>query len=367
MQPSTPPLRVGLIGAGGISQVHVPAWRSLGAQVSVHSLHGADALAAAHGLTAVASLDDLWDRVDVVDIVTPTHTHADLALAAIARGKQVVCEKPLARTTAAAHEVVSAAAEAGVHLFPAHVVRYFPAYARAHAAVTSGRIGRVAVCRFRRMSAAPTADWFFDEERSGGIVLDQMIHDLDQAEWFAGPAVSVFAQSITRADDGGGRVASATVTLTHASGAISQCYSVWGHPHLPFSSSFHIAGDAGVLSHDSARQDGTRVQVADPRSGGYLPPVDVAASPYTAEIVDFAAAIAGEGPARVSAADGARAVQVAEAVLSSVRTGEEVDIPQAGGAAPGRPVGGDTEVPQAGDAGPGATAVPAAEQREEER
>ena len=327
MQPSTPPLRVGLIGAGGISRVHAPAWRSLGAEVSVYSLTGAADLADAHGLSPVSSLEDLWDRVEVVDILTPTHTHADLALAAIARGKHVVCEKPLARSAAAAAEVVSAAEAAGVHLFPAHVVRYFPAYARAHAAVAAGRIGRVAVCRFRRMSAAPTSDWFFDEERSGGIVLDQMIHDLDQAEWFAGPAVSVFARSVARTDDGGARAASATVTLTHASGAISQCYGVWGHPQLPFSSSFHIAGDAGVLSHDSARQDGTRVQVSQPRSGGYLPPTDVASSPYTAEIVDFAAAITSGQPASVTGADGARAVQVAEAVLSSIGTGEVVELP----------------------------------------
>lgn len=333
---STPaPLRVGLIGAGNISRVHAPAWRSLGAEVLVHSVHGAEELAQAHGLRQVDRLDELWDQVDLVDIVTPTHTHADLALAAIARGKHVVCEKPLARTAAAAEEVVAAARVAGVRLFPAHVVRYFPAYARAHAAVTAGKIGQVAVCRFRRMSAAPRADWFFDEETSGGIVLDQMIHDLDQAEWFAGPAVRTFARSVTRTDSADVRAASATVTLTHASGAISQCYGVWGHPTLPFSSSFDIAGDAGVLRHDSARQDGTRVQVTEQQSGGYLPPSNVATSPYTAEIVDFAAAITTGGDAQVTGADGARAVQVAEAVLTSLRTGDVVEIgpPPASGAA----------------------------------
>lgn len=327
MHSSPAPLRVGLIGAGSISRVHAPAWRSLGADVVVHSLHGADDLAQAHGLRLVGSLDELWGQVDVVDIVTPTHTHADLALAAIARGKHVVCEKPLARTAAAAAEVVAAAQAAGVRLFPAHVVRYFPAYARAHAAVSAGKIGQIAVCRFRRMSAAPRADWFFDEETSGGIVLDQMIHDLDQAEWFAGPAVSAFARSVTRTDSHDVRAASATVTLTHASGAISQCYGVWGHPGLPFSSSFDIAGDSGVLRYDSARQDSTRVRVPERQSGGYLPPVDVGRSPYTAEIVDFAGAIAADSEAQVSGADGARAVQVAEAVLASIRTGEQVEIP----------------------------------------
>src|SRR5699024_9643048 len=129
----------------------------------------------------VDSLTDLWPQVDLVDIVTPTGTHAEIALAAIAQGKHVVCEKPLARTSVAATEMVRAATEAGVHLFPAHVVRYFPAYTAARAAISGGAIGTVAVSRFRRMSAAPTAPWFFDEVASGGIVMDQMIHDLDQA------------------------------------------------------------------------------------------------------------------------------------------------------------------------------------------
>lgn len=330
MDTSPTPLRVGLIGAGGISRAHAPAWRSLGAEVSVYSEHGGNTLAERYGLRPVDSLETLLDEVDVVDIVTPTHTHAELALAAIARGKHVVCEKPLARTAAAAAEVVTAAQDADVRLFPAHVVRYFPAYARAHAAVTAGRIGTVAVCRFRRMSAAPKMDWFFDEESSGGIVLDQMIHDLDQAEWFAGPAVSVFARSVTRTGERG-RAASATVTLTHASGAISQCYGVWGHPGLPFSSSFHIAGDGGVLSHDSARQDSARVFVTEEVGGGYLPPVDVGASPYTMEIADFAQAIGSGVDAAVTGQDGARAVQVAEAVLASIRAEEPVEIAAPGG------------------------------------
>ncbi|UFU06445.1 Gfo/Idh/MocA family protein [Ruania halotolerans] len=328
------PLRVGLIGAGGIAGVHAPAWHSLGADLVVHSLHGGDALAQQYGASTAASLDDLWPQVDVVDIITPTATHAEIALAAIAAGKHVVCEKPLARTAAQAQQIVDSARNAGVRLFPAHVVRYFPAYAAAYAAVQAGRIGQVAVSRFRRMSAAPAAPWFFDEAVSGGIVMDQMIHDLDQAAWISGAVTEVFARSITRADDGV-RTASATVTLTHSSGAISHVYGVWGHAHLPFSSSFEIAGSEGVLRHDSARDDAVRLALPPtPEVGGYLPAVDVSTSPYTAEIEDFVRVIRAGGSAQVSGNDGVTAVRLAEAANESIRTGAVVALSATFDAAP---------------------------------
>ncbi|WP_159618617.1 Gfo/Idh/MocA family protein [Ruania rhizosphaerae] len=319
------PLRVGLIGAGGIAGVHAPAWRSLGADLVVHSLHGADDLAQRHGASTADSLDDLLARVDVVGILTPTATHAEIALAAIAAGKHVVCEKPLARTADQAQQIVDAAERADVRLFPAHVVRYFPAYAAAHASVTAGRIGQVAVSRFRRASAAPASPWFFDEAVSGGIVMDQMIHDLDQALWLAGAVTHVFARSVTRTDDGV-RTASATVTLTHGSGAISHVHGVWGHAHLPFSSSFEIAGSEGLLRHDSAREDAVRLHLPPAPGGGYLPEVDVMDSPYTAEIVDFAAALREGREATVTGLDGVHAVRLAEAANESIRTGAVVEI-----------------------------------------
>lgn len=327
MDRSPASLRVGLIGAGGISAVHAAAWHHLGATVLVYSRDGAGQLAAQYGFEAVPSLAELWDRVDVVDIVTPTPTHHDFTLEAIERGKHVVCEKPLARTGAQADEMVRAAARAGVQLFPGHVVRYFPEYARARESVSAGRIGTVATCRFRRVSAAPGQDWFFDEAASGGIVMDQMIHDIDQAELFAGPVTEVFARSVAGTGSSG-PVASAAVTLRHAGGAISQCYGVWGPAHLPFGTSFLIAGDGGILGHDSATDDSVRVMTAPTRTdGGYLPPGDGASSPYTTQIADFATCLTSGAAPRVTAADGARAIHLAEAALASIREQAPVAVP----------------------------------------
>ncbi|WP_223690147.1 Gfo/Idh/MocA family protein [Leifsonia poae] len=322
-------LRVGLIGAGGISHVHAAAWRELGARVSVHSHVGAEALAEQYGFTLAPSLDELLAAVDIVDIVTPSNTHRDLALAAIAAGKHVVCEKPLATTAEAAREIVAAAQAAGVQVYPAHVVRFFPDYSKVEEQVTAGRIGTPAVLRFVRGGEAPrSGSWFFDESAGGGIVLDQMIHDLDQALWLAGPVTEVYAvQSPASVNGRVPEVVTAHVVLTHAGGAISHVQGTWGARGTVFRTSADIAGTAGVLAIDSGIDTPTLLEV--PENGdahGYLPPAAHAESPYTTQLREIAEAFAGGPVPRVTPADGIRAVALAEAAAESLRTGRVVGV-----------------------------------------
>ncbi len=109
----------------------------------------------------------LLGQVDAVDICTPTDTHADIAVRAAAAGRHVICEKPLERTHAQGQRIIDACAEAGVHLFVAHVVRYFGEYATAQAAVAGGEIGSPAVLRLTRSGARPEwATWLHNEQRA---------------------------------------------------------------------------------------------------------------------------------------------------------------------------------------------------------
>src|SRR3954469_22744210 len=88
--------RVGVVGAGNITSLHVPFWQRLGWEVSVHALEGAPALAERYGIDVQPTLDALLGGVDVVDVCTPSATHAAVAQAAVRRGVPVVCEKPMA-------------------------------------------------------------------------------------------------------------------------------------------------------------------------------------------------------------------------------------------------------------------------------
>ena len=321
-------LRVGLIGAGGISRVHADAWRALGAQGFVTSFQGAEAIAGEYGFQVVAELDDLLGLVDVVDIVTPSSSHAALALRAIAAGRHVVCEKPLAATAEEAQSVADAALEAGVRLFPAHVVRYFGEYQRIKDAIDAGRLGDLAVLRFSRAGSAPQAPWFFRESTGGGVIRDLMIHDIDQAVWFAGPVASVFAvQNPPTVDDVVPSPVTAHVVLTHRSGVISHLHASWVAPGMPFRTSVSASGSAGRMTHDSAddRVSRTDAVLAD-EVADYLPPMSPSESPYYLEIADFVGALVSDGEARVSPADGIEAVAIAEAAYASIAAGTPIAL-----------------------------------------
>ena len=314
--------RVGLVGAGGIANEHLPAWLSLGAEVLVSSLAGADELVARHGGRVVDTVDELLDSCDVVDLATPTPTHAQLALSALAAGRPVVCEKPLARTAAEAEQVIEGFERAGLALYPGHVVRFFGEYAAMHAAVAAGAIGQIAVQRFTRTGSAPAAGWFHDDALSGGLLLDQSLHDLDFARWNAGEVATAYAQE--SAADG---VRSVQVVLTHDEGALSFVHGTWARPGTRFRTTFDIAGTGGVLHHDSAEHPalstdlGARPAGEGAQAGRGLLPAMPYESPFRTELGEFLAALRGGPTPRVSARDGLAAIRIAEAAQRSLDSG----------------------------------------------
>ncbi|AXK46668.1 Gfo/Idh/MocA family protein [Brachybacterium saurashtrense] len=321
-----PPLRVGIVGTGGISRAHLPGWLALDAELHCTSHEGAEAFAAESGARVHSTLEELLAAVDVVDVCTPTPEHPAIVRAALAAGKDVICEKPLALDPAEARELADLAAREGRRLLPAHVVRFFPQYAAAKRAVEAGTIGSLAVLRFERTGSLPDRDWYADDSLSGGIVMDQMIHDIDQALWLAGPVRTVHAQQARAGSDA--TIRTGHVMLTHRSGALSHCRGFWGPPGTGFRYTLDLAGDAGRLRYDSAGDPGVIFdEVAAARQAGadgFLPDVSGMPDPYAAEIAEFMTEIGGGPAARVDAADGVRAVEVAAAALESLRTGRSI-------------------------------------------
>jgi myo-inositol 2-dehydrogenase/D-chiro-inositol 1-dehydrogenase len=327
-------LTVGLIGAGNIAHVHVAAWKALGARVLVYSLEGAEDLSEQYGLEVAPSLDDVLATTDpgveFVDIVTPSATHKEITLAAIKAGKNVICEKPLTLTAADSHEVIDAARAAGVRLYPAHVVRFFPAYKAAYDAIQAGRIGEVAVARFYRQASSPAgAGWYRDVARSGGVIMDLMVHDLDQARWLCGEVTSVYAVQNPPTVDGISPVnVAAHVTLTHESGAISHCRATWGATGTTFQTGFQVAGSTGVLKFTSDSDTGYKEELQNGAADGDLliPASTLGESPYLSQLRELAVGLRGGPDPRVLASDGATAVYLAEAARASMESGQPIDM-----------------------------------------
>lgn len=318
-------IRTGLVGAGVIATRHLPAWRQLGADIVVYSHAGAPALTERFGGAVVDTFDELLDRCDIVDVVTPTPAHREYAEAALKAGKDVICEKPVSRHHDDAVALAQLASQERRLFLPAHVVRYREEYATMRAAVRDGRIGEPAVARFTRTGTFPTwSPWFADPNQSGGVVLDLMLHDLDIARWVCGEVCEVYATA-SQGDRDGVPISTAHAVLTHTTGAISHVTGVWGPPAITFSYGFHVSGTQGVLSFDSATSDSVRVNTTGAHVGATsLMDAGSGENPFHSELQDFARAIGGGRPARVTARDGVVAVDLALAAMESIERGAVV-------------------------------------------
>jgi predicted dehydrogenase len=212
------PLRVGVVGGGFMGRVHTAAARAAGAEVvAVASSSPTSASRAASALgvgTAHASVQDLLDDpgVDVVHVCAPNAVHAGVALAALAAGKHVVCEKPLGTSAAQADALVLAARSSGRVAAVPFVYRYHPMVREARARVASGRSGRVLSVRGSYLQ-----DWLLEpddvdwrvESSAGGpsrAFADIGSHLVDLVEFVLGDRIaSLSALSDRVHDERGGR------------------------------------------------------------------------------------------------------------------------------------------------------------------
>ena len=157
-------LRVGIIGVGFIGRVHAHAARNAGGVLAAVAAATAEhAKSSAQQLQAerACSSEELFaaDDVDVVHVCTPNHLHVPLAEAALAAGKHVVCEKPLAPSVEEAQRLVRSAAEAGVVATVPFVYRFYPTVREARARIAAGEAGPL-----RLLHGSYLQDWLSKRE-----------------------------------------------------------------------------------------------------------------------------------------------------------------------------------------------------------
>ncbi|MBC8102135.1 MAG: Gfo/Idh/MocA family oxidoreductase, partial [Cytophagales bacterium] len=302
-------LRVAIIGAGHIGATHARAWARL-ADAEIVAIvdprrDAARALAetiGAVGASVYADADALFaaqgEGVDAVGISVPTALHRVLTETALAAGKHVLCEKPMALTPTDCDAMIAAARIAGKVFTVGQVVRFFPEYANAKRLVESGAVGTPASVRTRRGGDFPHAhdDWYADVSQSGGVIFDLLVHDIDWVQWCFGPIIRVYAQGLTErlADKRLDHLDYALLTCRHETGVVSHLEATWADPG-GFATTFEIAGDGGLLTHDSrkasaltkaVRGTGTTVQGGISMPASPLTPDD---NPFYRQIAAFAA------------------------------------------------------------------------------
>ncbi|MBZ2183886.1 MAG: Gfo/Idh/MocA family oxidoreductase [Bryobacter sp.] len=214
-------LNLGMIGYGFMGRAHSNAFRKVGnffpleheivlKAACARSEDKARAFAANWGYESIETdWRKLVDRpdIDVIDIASPNDTHREIALAAAAAGKMILCEKPLGRNSAESEEMVAAVEKAGVANMVWYNYRRVPAVTMAKQLVEEGRLGRIFHYRAKFLQdwtinadlpQGGAALWRLDVNVAGsGVTGDLLAHCIDTAIWLNGPIVEVSAMTET--------------------------------------------------------------------------------------------------------------------------------------------------------------------------
>jgi UDP-N-acetylglucosamine 3-dehydrogenase len=323
------PLTVAVVGAGGMGSTQARSFARipgvvLAAVADIDSAKAA-ALAQRHGAVAHATVDGLLESgvPDIAVVAIPTDSHVDVALQLLEAGCHVLIEKPLALTLADADRLLGAV-PAGRTVAVGQCVRFFPEYAQAKALVESRAVGAPAAIRCRRGGGFPGwSPWFADPGRSGGVLFDLGVHEFDWLLWCFGPVERVYARSLTGRLNSADPRDYALATLRHRNGAISHVECCWADPATGYTA-YEIAGDAGLLTHDSRK---ACTLTRSSRTGkSSLAPLIADDDPYHRQAVAFVDTVRGKSTAIASVADGRAAVAVAAAAVESARTGKAVTL-----------------------------------------
>jgi predicted dehydrogenase len=274
-------LRIGIVGYGVMGRAHCYGYRvapmvgtlPVTPEVIVMSGRNEAAVEAAASAYGVPEHVTDWhelvarDDIDIVDICTPPGTHAEIAMAAAAAGKAVLCEKPLAVSYSQARAAADAVRAAGVHNAVGFNYRRLPAIALMRRMIAEGAVGEVRLFRSVWLSdeftdPATPFDWRFDRDMGGSTIADLGSHLVDLAQWMVGPVASVCAQSETfvreRAVPGGGARAvsvddASSALLRFASGALGTLETARSAVRRPCDFSVEVNGSAGTVMFDYAR------------------------------------------------------------------------------------------------------------------
>jgi myo-inositol 2-dehydrogenase/D-chiro-inositol 1-dehydrogenase len=321
-------MRIGLMGLGRIGAFHAETLSRLEA---VSSLVVTDPVAAAaasaaerFGAEVAASPEAvLAAGVDGVVIAAATDAHPVLVLAAVKAGLPVFCEKPVARTTEEALQVLRAVEDSSVEVQIGYNRRFDTAFTAARAAVADGELGLLHTVRSTTLDPEPPPPAYVAV--SGGIFRDCAVHDFDIIRWVTGREVTeVYATGGNRGADyiaAAGDVDTSAAVLTLDDGTLAVVSNSRHNPRgYDVRMELHGTRDSIAVGLED------RLPLRSVEPGATFPAgpphhffMDRFAAAYRAELAAFTEVVAGTSPSPCTVADALEADRIAEACALSLR------------------------------------------------
>ncbi len=332
-------LRIGILGAGGISQlVHIPIIRKHpdAELVAIADIEHAKAASVADKFKIPSFYRDperllARDDIDAVHVNTPTNSHLALTLAALSAGKHVLVEKPIARKAAEAYRMVEAAKDADRQLMVAMNLRFRPDSMTLRKFIDAGEIGRVGTVRARwlkkkdRWSRSP---WLSNARISGGgVLMDLGIQMLDMCWWVMGSPKFERVSAQTIRDRLNFRVEDTLISLyTVKGGATIYLNVTWAYMSDDSEVFTMFSGSHGTGSLDPLKitKEVQESLVNVTPVGKPLRPQELYKKSFEGEIDHFYESIRANRTPISSAAEAAELMDVIEATYKSASEGREV-------------------------------------------
>ncbi len=324
----------GLIGASTIAAEHMTAaFRANGGTVA--SVLSSDAgrarsYADAHGIArGVTSLDDMLadPDLDAVYISTTNEKHFGQAMAAIAAGKHVLCEKPLATRIDDALTMVAAARKAGVVFATNHHLRNAGSHIAIRDAIAAGTIGRVLSIRVHHAVMLPEhlRGWrLTSPDAGGGVIADIVVHDADTVRFHLGEdPVDVVAMAC-ESGLGQGVEDSCMSVWQMPSGVMVQTHESFTHQYAE--TGFQVYGTEGAILARNVMTQRPVGEIEIVTSAGRAPLPFADHGLYTHAVALFEQAIAGTGRPGADGVDGIKSLAVAEAVAQAASSGRRIAV-----------------------------------------
>lgn len=325
-------LRAGVVGLGMMGRHHVRVLRELdGVELVAVADPGGDPHGVAGGLSVLGSVAALVEvGVDLAVVAAPTGLHEELALELADAGIHTMIEKPLAADAKAAHRIVEAFQSRGLVGCVGHIERFNPALQELRSRLETGELGEVYQIVTRRQGPFPA------RIADVGVVKDLATHDIDLTAWVAqSPFTSISARVTHRSGRPHEDLVAAVGTL--ANGTVTSHLVNW---LTPFKERVTIVtGDRGSFVADTLSADLTfhangtvRTEWPSVASFRGVSEGDVTRfayakrEPLRLEHEAFRDAVLGDASRIVTMEEGLRTVDVAEAMLTSARTGNAVDL-----------------------------------------
>ncbi|WP_257345914.1 Gfo/Idh/MocA family protein [Pseudalkalibacillus decolorationis] len=351
--------RFGIVGCGVISGTHAEEIKKIEnarlVAVADSQVENAKRFGGEYGVDWYADYHKMLSRedIDVVNILTPSGMHADMAVTAAKYGKHVIVEKPMDVTLEKAHEMIKACRDAGVKLSIISQHRFDPDVVKVKQEIESGKLGKTvlgmaAVNWYRSQEYYDSGEWRGTWALDGGgALMNQSIHYIDLLQYMMGPVESIYAHADTLAHERIEVEDVAVATVKFKNGALGTIVGTTSaypglHTRLEvFGTNGTAVIETDKLKHFYLRQQGNQEsfygggkvensankKYASEGETGASNPSSIHGSSHQLQLEDMIQAIQDDREPVVNGEEGLKPLEIILAIYQSAQTGKSVQLP----------------------------------------